>query len=69
MSANCFNASNLDELGVLLDLRSVFLPFFTFGTGAGGWGPADRFPLLASRLREPGLMLRRGIGPKLSKLH
>ena len=40
------------------------------GLGLGlGLGPADRFPLLASRLREPGLMLRRGIGPKPSKLH
>ena len=27
MSANSFNASNLDELDVLLDLRNVFLPF------------------------------------------
>ena len=34
-----------------------------------GLGPADRFPLLTSRLREPGLMQRTGIGPKPSKLH
>ena len=34
-----------------------------------GLGPADRFPLLTSRLREPGLMQRRGIGSKPSKLH
>ena len=35
MSANSFNASNLDELDVLLDLRILFLPFFHFW---GGWG-------------------------------
>ena len=70
----CFKTVN--ELDVFLDVRNAFLPFFTFGAGAGGlggwgWGlvPADRFPLLASRLREPGLMQRRRIGPKLSKLH
>ena len=27
LSANSFHASNLDELDVLLDLRSAFLPF------------------------------------------
>ena len=44
------------------------------GTGAGeqgelGLGPADRFPLLTFRLREPGLMQKTGIGPKPSKLY
>ena len=48
MSANSFNASNLDELDVLLDLRSVFLPCFSFGAGelgaGAGAGASGSFP-------------------------
>ena len=55
---------------VLWELGLFTLPKSSFWGWGWGWGlgPADRFPLLASRLREPGLMQRRGIGPKPSKL-
>ena len=48
--------------------RALFSRCTEWGLGLGAGGPADRFPLLTSRLREPGLMLRRGLGPKPSKL-
>ena len=62
----CWNLTEMLQNAALARAPALFSKVH-LGWGLG-LGPADRFPLLTSRLREPGLMQRRGIGPKPSKL-